>query len=519
LGQGLVGLVARTINDLYFTLTVRELALTPVLLIKGLAVGLTATLLASQGAALEAARVPPRVSLSRADLEARFRRGIPRAGWLGCVTLALSAALFLGSGKGIELGFAAEFALIGGAALLTPALALAGLRLIEPWVSRSLGSRARMAVRNLGAGLSRTAVAMAALMVAIAVSIGVGILIESFRVAVADWLHGVLRADLYVSAPGPDGTAFDLDRGLRDRIAALPEVEAVSTVRRFRVDAAGRPTDIAAYEMAPASYRGFRFKEGAAEDAWRAFGQGAVLVTEALSYHRDLHRGDTLWLPTDRGPEAFRIAGVYYDYSSDRGRVAMSRGTYSRHWSGVGYSSFGVYARPGIDDLALRVAIEAQIPDGLTVGIALSRAIREESMRLFDQTFAITRVLRSLAASIAIAGVFSALMALQLERGPELGLLRALGMTPGGLTKLLLLETGLAGLMAGLIAVPVGLAVAATLVYVLYERSFGWSMDLYVDPLILVQGVALAVGAALLAGLYPARRAARGSPALVLRND
>ncbi|MGH8564779.1 MAG: hypothetical protein ACREXW_12110 [Gammaproteobacteria bacterium] len=61
--------------------------------------------------------------------------------------------------------------------------------------------------------------------------------------------------------------------------------------------------------------------------------------------------------------------------------------------------------------------------------------------------------------------------------------------------------------------------IAATLVYVLYERCFGWSMDLHVDPVIVAQGIVLAVGAALLAGIYPARRAARSSPAAVLRND
>jgi putative ABC transport system permease protein len=56
-------------------------------------------------------------------------------------------------------------------------------------------------------------------------------------------------------------------------------------------------------------------------------------------------------------------------------------------------------------------------------------------------------------------------------------------------------------------------------VYILYERCFGWSMDLHIDSGIVAQGVALAVGAALLAGIYPARRAARNSPAAVLRND
>ena len=155
----------------------------------------------------------------------------------------------------------------------------------------------------------------------------------------------------------------------------------------------------------------------------------------------------------------------------------------------------------------------------ITERITQSRTIRAESMRLFDRTFAITRVLRLLAAVIAFAGVFSALMALELERTRELGLLRALGMTQAGLFGLLLVETGLTGLIAGLLSVPVGVGIAATLVYVLYERCFGWSMDLHVDPVIVAQGIALAVGAALLAGIYPARRAARSSPAAVLRND
>jgi len=79
-----------------------------------------------------------------------------------------------------------------------------------------------MAVRNVSAGLSRTAVATAALMVAIATTTGVRILIESFRIAVGDWLYGVLRADLCITTPGLDATApFELKRAFRDRIVAM----------------------------------------------------------------------------------------------------------------------------------------------------------------------------------------------------------------------------------------------------------------------------------------------------------
>jgi len=47
----------------------------------------------------------------------------------------------------------------------------------------------------------------------------------------------------------------------------------------------------------------------------------------------------------------------------------MSRRTYERYWRGGGYSSIGVYARPGIGDARLRAAIEARLPEGLEVGI------------------------------------------------------------------------------------------------------------------------------------------------------
>ena len=50
-----------------------------------------------------------------------------------------------------------------------------------------------------------------------------------------------------------------------------------------------------------------------------------MLVSEPLAYRRDLHRGNSVTLRTNRGPRALRIAGVYYDYRSDRGWVAMSR--------------------------------------------------------------------------------------------------------------------------------------------------------------------------------------------------
>ena len=68
-----------------------------------------------------------------------------------------------------------------------------------------------------------------------------------------------------------------------------------------------------------------------------------------------------------------------------------------------------------------------------------------------------TEALRVLAVVVAFIGVLSALLALQVERTRELGTLRALGLLPGQLWGLTLLETGLIGLAAGLLSLPTGL--------------------------------------------------------------
>jgi len=151
--------------------------------------------------------------------------------------------------------------------------------------------------------------------------------------------------------------------------------------------------------------------------------------------------------------------------------------------------------------------------------IQSQRAIKRISLEIFDRTFMITAVLRFLAFVVAFVAVLSALMALQLEKSRELGVLRANGLTPGQVFQLVAAETGILGVVAGLLALPVGLVLAALMIFVINRRSFGWSLSMAVDPWLLAQAFGVAVLAALLAGLYPALRMARTSPAVALREE
>jgi putative ABC transport system permease protein len=105
------------------------------------------------------------------------------------------------------------------------------------------------------------------------------------------------------------------------------------------------------------------------------------------------------------------------------------------------------------------------------------------------------------------------------QRTRELGTLRANGMTRRQLFRLTLLETGLMGGIAGLMSLPVGTALAWVLVYIINVRSFGWSLHLQLRPEFYTQAVAVALLAALLAGIYPALRIGAIQPARAVRSE
>jgi putative ABC transport system permease protein len=522
LGPGLTRLVTRTINDIYFTLTVRQLSLDPFILAKGIILGVTATLAAALMPAHEATSVTPRQALTRSQLESKVSHGLLGAAFAGVVMLVLGGGIILWSGKGMVFGFIALFAVIFGCALLTPLATVGSITLLRPLVGRWFGVLGQLSSRAVTAALSRTAVAIAALMVAIATIVSIGLMIASFRIAVVDWLQNVLRADMYISLPGPRSAApvSTIDPELARRLAKAPGVAAVSTGRWLEIELQNSLIKLIVYAMVPNSYAAFRFKEGDPARIWPAFEHGgAVLISEAYAYHHGLHLGATLRLRTDQGMRDFPIAGVYYEYSSDQGVIAMSRRTFERYWNDRRLTSLGIYAAPGVDDTQLRATVQRLIEPEQALVVSSSRSIREASMKIFDRSFAITEVLRLLAALIAFVGIVSALMALQLERTHELGVLRAIGVTPRQLWRLVMVETGLMGLIAGLLALPVGTATAALLVLVLNQRSFGWALDLHIAPAILVQDLVLAIVAALLAGIYPALKMARTSPAEALRTE
>ncbi|MBD3274092.1 MAG: FtsX-like permease family protein, partial [Candidatus Marinimicrobia bacterium] len=509
LGSGLVQLVSRTINDLYFVVTVTNLNIEPVTVLKGIGLGIGATLLAALAPAREATKSPPRVALSRSQIESKTREKAPRLALLGLAVI-LTGAIFLSipSDK-IILGYAGLLPIIMGFALFTPIILISMVRLLRPVFRKSMGLIGGMASQSIVTQLSRSAVAIAALGIAVSATIGVTTSVQSFRNSVEQWLTTTLQADVYISPPGMVSRRnYQLmDDAILDSIRAVPGVTDISTSRFFSENVNGKIIDIGMINIGSRGYDRYEFKSGNPGDIWDTWQtEDAVIISEPYSLQNDVSVGDTITLPTEKGGIQFAVLGVYFDYGSDIGTALVSRETYHRYWTGDNLTAVALYATTGtsVDTVIQRLRTAFAGSQFENVIVRSNRALRDASLTIFDRTFTITRVLQILTIIVALIGVLSALMALQLERAWEVGVMRAIGLTPGQLRKMVLTQTGLMGTFAGLLAVPLGVILAIILIYVVNQRSFGWTLQLSLTFESLVLAVLLSIIAAVIAGIYPA---------------
>ncbi len=514
LGQGLLQLVVRTVNDLYLPLHSAQLRLAPAVVYKALAFGLGMTLLAAMPPALEAMAVPPGALLAGYGWEARLRRRLPWLAAVGGLLILAGATGLLRADSGLLEDFASLFVCVAGFALLLPPLLSLLLHLLSAFFRR-FGRLPQLAVRNNQRNLRRTAVATLTLSIAVATVTGVALMVASFRHSLEDWLAYRLQADIYVR----DDSGNGIDEQLLEELRTLPEVRQVAPGLQTQVATTWGTVQATAVDVDIATLRAYKLLAGdtaAAVDALRA--GAAVLVSEPLARHHRLRPDDRLNLITPAGEQGFLVAGVFRDYGSEQGRLLLDRQVYGRRWGDWRVSNVAI----SVSETAPLGPLLAQLQPRLQSRGLQARAsgeIRRISLAIFDRTFTVTDVVRQLAVLVSALGILAAFITLQLERRRELAILRALGLTPGQLWRLLVLESTMLGALGGALALPLGVGLAYALVHIINIKSFGWSMDLLVSPGLLMQSWLLATGAAMLAALYPAARGALAPPAAQLQGE
>jgi putative ABC transport system permease protein len=345
-------------------------------------------------------------------------------------------------------------------------------------------------------------------------------MIDSFRSSLLSWLDATLTADLYVSLDAQDG-AF-LDSAQLDSLLAIEGISGISLARSMRLPSNYGDLGLRAVAPGPEGW-GLQIVAGSLSALEASGAADVVAISEPLAYRLGLGIGDRMDLPTPDGPRLFTVAAVFRDYNTGGSGLLMALPLYRRIWQDRSLSSLGIHTLGRGDEEAVIGAIVSVLRDALgreeDFSIRSSAAIEGITMRIFDRTFRITEVLRLLAGFIAFLGVLSAMLAIQLERSRELAILRGLGFSPRDLAVQVLAQTGLLGLCAGVAALPLGAGLSALLVHVINRRSFGWTMELKLTLEPMALGLALALGAALLAGIYPAWHSARTGLDAALRDE
>lgn len=524
LAQFSVQAVTKTVDTLYVATHADRVIYDPMVFLKAVLIGIALAIVSAAVPALEAARTAPAASMRSAGFEARSGGNVARLAALGAGAFALAyLATRLPAIDDVPVfGYLAGLLIVAGVSLLAPPVLLGCARFVQALAARGSVVVA-LAATNARRSLFRTSVAVASLAVAVAMMVAVAILISSFRTTVVAWANDTIQADIFVRPPGLQDASYDA-RFSPNVVAAMRAVAGVRALDAFRgisMPFRGRIIAVGASDFGELDTRR-KLRMVGAYDLHRLAaslpGSMNVLVSEPFTTRFGLGIGDRFTLATPSGKKTFLIAGVYNDYASDNGTLLIDQRTFRRLFRDDSVNAIAIYAQPGIDLAALRTRLIRSVAP-LQIDTQTSRELREFVLTIFNRTFAITYALYVISMTVAVLGVISTLFALVLERRRETGILRYLGLTRGGVRRMVFTEAALVGTLGGFLGIAAGVLLSLLLIFVINRQAFGWLIELHMPYDFLVQAFVLVVVAALIAGIFPAAVAARIRTADAVRSE
>lgn len=519
---GALRLTSTTVKTLYVVTAAQAPPLNIEHWLLAFGTALPLALLAAVLPALEASQVSPvpaMRSAGRFDSASRFRWG---SLWLP-LSLFVLAGIF-SSAKPVGglpvFGYAAALAIVLGAAFLCPGVLHAARWMGENAIGRlwhpfpRAAVECRLALANLASSIPRISISVAALAVSLSMLAAIAVMIGSFRETVIYWVEQTLRADLYLRPATRSNVAVEatVSPEVEGVVRRHPQVAGVDRFRNFTLPYGDGLVTLGAGDFNVLLEHGkllIKEPSGQVEVLREAIDEDAVVVSESFSLKHSVRAGGQVTLRMPGGPTVFRVVAVYYDYSNDRGVIVMDHKTLAKYFGPMAPTSLTIYLRPGASADSVRAEILKALDGRYRVFIYTNSALRSEVLRIFDSTFAITYALELIAIFVAILGIASALLTLILERSRELAILRMVGADQGQVRRMVVAEALVLGGVSQTIGLSVGLVLSLVLIYVINVQSFGWTIQFHLPVGFLLQSSLLVLVAAGLAGLYPARRAAR----------
>jgi putative ABC transport system permease protein len=498
--------VAASLRGLYGASIPGQLTLQPQWWLSGIAISVLGALAAAAVSLVKAARLPILEAAQPYAWQRAQHRWLALQGALATAVL-IAAAGFLWFGDSLLSGFFVLAALLLGAALGLPVILGLVLGLGERSTRRPLLVWFWADSRLQLSGLS---LALMALLLALAVNVGVGTMVESFSKTFTGWLDGRLAADVYLNATGGQQATQ-----IKAWLSRRPEVEAILPGGRAEVQIGGWPVEVLGFAD-HATYREHWPLLQATAHPWDRLREGnAALISEQLARRLKLDLGVHVQVPTPSGNWPLEVVAIYADYGNPKGQIGVNFDALVQRFPEVPQTRLGLRVAPAaVPDLVAAIRSEFGL-DGRN--LADQSALKAESTRIFNRTFAVTTALNAFTLGIAGVALLTSLLTLSQSRLPHLAPLWAIGITRRRLAAIELLKTMSVALITALLALPLGLLVAWCLIAVVNVKAFGWRLPFHVFPLQLLQLLGVAMLAALLAALLPIVKLVRMQPAQLVK--
>jgi putative ABC transport system permease protein len=514
LAAGIAASIGTLITDVYgVAQRADQVAHSPWLLWSALAIGVSTSMIAAAIPAYRAARVDPIQALQKGKYQVLSAGENTFRGLLAiALGLASLVCLTVVDSRGV---FYAGFALaIAAALLLTPLLSLALAHAIRPVLKAIRPVEGVLAADSLIQAPRRTSASVAALMLSLALVVAFGGMARASYESIVDWMDGTLNPDLFVM---PSQTVairtirFPAEMGRQ--LAAMPGIERIQMVRDGRILFRNTPVMLVAVEIKSLAETVNRQPvEGSATEMYRktAAGEG-LMVSDNLARLQRLHVGTTIEIASPDGVIRLPVAGIVVDYSDQQGTILMDRQVFIRHWHDDSVNVFRVYVRPGASTSEVRQRILDRYAPERQLFVFTNREVKSYILKITDQWFGLTSVQIAVAVLVAILGIVNTLTVSITDRRRELGVLQAVGGLRAQVRRTIWIEA----LSIGAIGLALGFALGAVSLYyilqVVQRDIAGMRLDYAYPVTTALALVPTILGAALLAAIWPAESAVRGS--------
>lgn len=507
--------VSGTISSIYIQVNAKDVSVGPSEMVMGAALGILGSVFAALRPAIVASSVQPVEALRRDVAAGADMASLKSWPTLLAVILALAiypVTLIPAPTENFPLGgYLAMFLIMMVSTLVSPLVLRALQRVYQRPSQAALGIPGRLAADNFARAPVRTAVPVSALAIGVGMTICIAGFVGSFQKSSEKWIDQSVPADLFVTSSakvgGVQNTPMNAD--LRDPIEALDGVNKVDMVRIYPADVLGLRIYIVSLDPEIYHLRGKpEIIEGHLPTPAERLA-GYVTVSENLARRRDLRRDSTFTMETPTGPHTYKVGAIITDYSSDQGTVFMDRRYFTRDFNDHLVDTFQVYMKDATKIEAVRRTINERYGAKHDLYVLSNVELRKEAYDLVANAFAVTYAMEGVAVLLALLGVINTLLAAVLDRTREIGLLRAIGASRGHVMKLFIGEAALIGLTGGAIGTVLGYALGFTLTKVVGVQSTGWNFPFIFPWQLALQMLAASTVCAILAGIYPARRAAR----------